>query len=590
MSVLFCLPGVFFGLGSGWATGPWIPLLLFGYAAGGFVWMDRPRETWFGIGLVYVALTVGIVLEAGGWVPHAFVINGSPMEHPALAVWWHVLIGGHTLLMALALFVVIRYVVLRWKRSERAVAERNRLLHHMFGRYMSAEVVRTLLDDPDQGLSLGGEQREVTLLMSGLRGFTALAERLEPTAVIALLNDYFEVMVDVCLDHRGTINEIVGDTLLIVFGAPDPCDDHADRAMACALAMQRAMETVNARNRARGRPVLEMGIGLNTGPVVVGNIGSSKRTKYGVVGSTVNRTARIESYTAAGQVLASASVRARAGRAVDVGEPFTVRPKGGEPIEIAPILGIAAAPAAEESRPVEVVAEQSPPPSADQPRSIAALWDRFFARATRLPLVDRALVACLFVLSGFPALIGVGAGVDPVTDPTFRAGWYEGAYALICVCCAIWVVLTGWAFYARRRGRLPRGGIAACLMLYTFQSTLFALGIGWNTSPWLPMVLFGAACAGFIWLDSPRATWASLAVSYVVVGAGIVAEAMGWVPHAFILARPPNQDGVVAAWWLVLVGAQTIIATGLLFPMVTYVLRAWKAREPSIGWPLTSRM
>ncbi len=193
--------------------------------------------------------------------------------------------------------------------SERARAE---FLKDMFGRYLSEEVTSTLLENPDM-VKLGGEKRRVTIMMSDLRGFTALAERLEPEQVVQILNAYFEVMVDVLLKYNATINEIIGDALLVLFGAPQEMPDRAERAIACAIEMQNAMARVNEHNRSQGLPEIEMGIGLNDEEVIVGNIGSSKRSKYGVVGSGVNMTSRIESYSVGGQILISDSVRKEAG-------------------------------------------------------------------------------------------------------------------------------------------------------------------------------------------------------------------------------------------------------------------------------------
>jgi class 3 adenylate cyclase len=185
-------------------------------------------------------------------------------------------------------------------------------LKDMFGRYLSEEVTNTLLENPDL-VNLGGEKRSVTIMMSDLRGFTSLAERLEPEQVVQILNTYFEIMVEVLLKYNATINEIIGDALLVIFGAPQKMPDRAERAIACAIEMQNAMVKVNEENRLQGLPEIEMGIGLNEDEVIVGNIGSSKRSKYGVVGSGVNMTSRIESYSVGGQILISDSVRKQAG-------------------------------------------------------------------------------------------------------------------------------------------------------------------------------------------------------------------------------------------------------------------------------------
>lgn len=167
-------------------------------------------------------------------------------------------------------------------------------------------------------------------MMTDLRGFTSLSERLEPEQVVQMLNAYFEVMVEVVLKYNGTINEIIGDALLVIFGAPQEMPDRAQRAVACAIDMQNSMAQVNVENRLQGLPELEMGIGLNETEVIVGNIGSSKRSKYAVVGSGVNMTSRIESYTVGGQILISESVHHEAGEVLRIDAKRTVLPKGAE--------------------------------------------------------------------------------------------------------------------------------------------------------------------------------------------------------------------------------------------------------------------
>jgi class 3 adenylate cyclase len=214
------------------------------------------------------------------------------------------------------------------------------LLRRMFGRYLSPEVMNTLIENP-ASLELGGEKRPVTIMMTDLRGFTAMAERLAPEQVVALLNGYFEVMMEVIVRYQGTINEIVGDALLVFFGAPQDMPDRAQRAVACAIDMQNAMVRVNERNRAAGLPELQMGIGLNDAEVVVGNIGTTRRSKYAAVGSGVNMTSRIESYTVGGQILVSESVRREAGEVLRIDGQRDVLPKGSEsPLRIYEIGGI----------------------------------------------------------------------------------------------------------------------------------------------------------------------------------------------------------------------------------------------------------
>ncbi len=204
-------------------------------------------------------------------------------------------------------FAMVSIVVYRYILEEKAKMESLRqqdFIRDTFGRYLSNEVVGELLDSPE-GLKMSGENREVTFLVSDLRGFTSLTSRLSPHEVIEIMNRYFEYMVEIIARYRGTVNEFMGDGILAFFGAPLYADDDPERAVACAIEMQNALLTVNAEQRQLKLPELAMGIGINTGEVVVGNIGSERRASYGAVGTPINAAYRIESFTVGGQILIS---------------------------------------------------------------------------------------------------------------------------------------------------------------------------------------------------------------------------------------------------------------------------------------------
>jgi adenylate cyclase len=201
--------------------------------------------------------------------------------------------------------------------------------------------MKTLLEAPG-GIEATGQRRRVTILMTDLRGFTALAERLPPEEVIAVLNAYFEVMVDVCLRYDCIIHEMIGDALVVTFGALKPLPDHSAAGVACAIDLQNAMREVNRANERHGRPPLSMGVGVHTTEVVVGNVGSEKRSSFQVVGSGVNMTSRIESFTVGGQVLVSQSVVDEIGPLLRIDDRLETHPKGAaEPITIYAVGGIA---------------------------------------------------------------------------------------------------------------------------------------------------------------------------------------------------------------------------------------------------------
>ena len=178
-----------------------------------------------------------------------------------------------------------RYVV-----EDRAKREVKRL----FGRYVSKDVFTHLMSNPKVA-QLGGERREMTVLFSDIRGFTTASEKSTPEAVVAQLNEYFGEMVEVLFRHKGTLDKFVGDMVMGLFGAPVPDPLHADHAVQAALEMVAALETLNARWQAEGRARLDIGIGISSGVMIAGNIGSSAIMSYTVIGDTVNLGARLES-------------------------------------------------------------------------------------------------------------------------------------------------------------------------------------------------------------------------------------------------------------------------------------------------------
>jgi len=233
----------------------------------------------------------------------------------------------------------------RWHDREedyRHQLERNeRFIRRTFGRYLSDDIVDQLLEAPE-GLELGGDLREVTIMMSDICGFTSLAEHLPPTDVVSLLNRYFEPMTNIIFEHDGTIDEFLGDAILAVFGAPRTRHDDPERAVRCALAMRDAMQAVNEANKAAGLPALSQRIALNTGTVIAGNIGSEQRAKYGCVGHAMNVTSRIEEQTDTDEILIAAATHDMLPADVFIlGEPRELVAKGIEDAILTyPVLGL----------------------------------------------------------------------------------------------------------------------------------------------------------------------------------------------------------------------------------------------------------
>ena len=206
---------------------------------------------------------------------------------------------------------------------------REEVIRNTFGRYLTDEVLEDILKH-QSGPVASGELRCVTMMFADLRSSTALSEQMSPTDFIRMLNHFLEEMIEIINAWRGNILEFVGDAIVTVFGAPRPNEDAAQEAVACAVAMQRRMATVNDWNREQGYPPLSMGIGIHTGVAVLGTIGSETRSKYDMIGRNVNLASRIQGFTAGGQILISQETLAAAGDKVRIAPSGDrlIQPKG----------------------------------------------------------------------------------------------------------------------------------------------------------------------------------------------------------------------------------------------------------------------
>jgi len=213
------------------------------------------------------------------------------------------------------------------EHAQRDEERRTEAIRNAFGRYVAPDLAAKLLHDPD-AMALGGRMQTVTILMSDLRGFTGLTDRLGPSGMCALLNDYLGRMTEVIDRHGGIVNEFIGDAILTLFGTPFPGSEDPLDACRCAIEMQMVLEEMNASLETELGIRLKMGIGIHTGEVVVGNIGGSRRVKWGVIGDPVNMTGRIESLTVGTQVLISGRMLGHVAQRVETGPMRSVYVKG----------------------------------------------------------------------------------------------------------------------------------------------------------------------------------------------------------------------------------------------------------------------
>ncbi|MBC8176371.1 MAG: HAMP domain-containing protein [Desulfobacteraceae bacterium] len=197
-----------------------------------------------------------------------------------------------------------------------------------FGRYVDQEIAEKLMKLPEAS-RLGGEKRDVAILMSDIRGFTPLSETLSPDVIISFLNRYFSRLIEVVQKHQGIIVDFFGDSVLVFFDPlKGPVEPVIRASVECALDMVSAMEIFNSEMRMDDLPELQTGIGVNSGEVIVGNIGSETRAKYGIVGSPVNITQRIQSTAKGGEVVISETVYRQLSEEVIIGRPFSMPLKG----------------------------------------------------------------------------------------------------------------------------------------------------------------------------------------------------------------------------------------------------------------------
>ena len=226
------------------------------------------------------------------------------------------------------------------RKIKKQLELRNDFIRKVFSFYMSDDVVSSILDSHAQQ-KLGGKECKVTILFSDLRNFTPLSDSLPAEQLVNILNSYFTKMVHIIEKHKGTIYSFIGDAIMVIFGAPYSTQDDALRAVACAVEMQLTLKKVNTQNKKKGLPQLLMGVGINTGTAVVGNVGSKKRMQYSAIGSSVNLSSRIQDFSLGGQVLISEATYMETSKDLEISGHLRVKTKGFDyPIHIYDVVGV----------------------------------------------------------------------------------------------------------------------------------------------------------------------------------------------------------------------------------------------------------
>jgi len=227
------------------------------------------------------------------------------------------------------------------KQTVQLVSEERRVIKDMFCRYMSQEVMERLMESPEN-IKLGGDKKDATVFFADIRGYTNFSDGREPERIIEILNEYFSVAVEQVMRYKGYIDKFIGDCIMAVWGVPVVSSEtDAVNAVSCALAIQSMIKSAERKFFRKDASRLRIGIGVNTGPLVAGNLGSIQRMDYSVIGDTVNLAARLEGVAAADEIIISEKTREQLGDHFNLEKRPPVQVKGKEkPIQIYNVLGL----------------------------------------------------------------------------------------------------------------------------------------------------------------------------------------------------------------------------------------------------------
>jgi adenylate cyclase len=221
--------------------------------------------------------------------------------------------------------ILLAYIYLDSERKKQEEAKEK--VRGFFGKYVSHNVVEQLLSEEKP--SVGGERRDVTILYTDVRGFTAMSEKLPAEEVVNLLNEHFNVLTSVAFKHKGTVDKFIGDAVMVIFGAPIKQKDHALRAVECGIEMQQAVTELNKKLEKKGKHI-HIGVSINSGEAIIGNIGSDQFLDYTAIGDTVNTASRMQSAAEAGEVVISPATLQQVRGNVKVIKKESIKVKGKE--------------------------------------------------------------------------------------------------------------------------------------------------------------------------------------------------------------------------------------------------------------------
>ncbi len=235
-----------------------------------------------------------------------------------------------TRLIVMALFAIFgshaQYIINERKKAEKKL-QKNAITRARFQRLLSPNLAEMVVSG-DLLVEKGGEERVATVLFVDIRGFTALSENTKASEILALLNEYYEVLVEIVFKLEGTVDKFMGDGMMVIWGAPVKYNDHAGRAVKAAIEFNDAIFLFNEKGKDIGRPEIRIGIGISTGKLTAGYIGSSKTMSYSVIGDTVNIASRLCSIAEPGQILVSENTRYDVGDTLLFEEIESVHLKG----------------------------------------------------------------------------------------------------------------------------------------------------------------------------------------------------------------------------------------------------------------------